>query len=181
MEADPRAQVEAPIRGALTGVMANGIGLVVAVAAIAFVPHALHADLSIRYGAVAAAVVALVGYSVAVRVLALLHGRPSPALRDLAWSRASELDAEDAMLSLLVAGWVPVALALALALLLWPHLTSPDPGVSAAVVVFGVPPVVLAWVLAADAWGDACRDSLARAELESQLRFRSYWATLGRH
>lgn len=178
--ADPRFQVEAPVRGALNGVMVHGIGLVGIVAALAFVPGAVHAAADLRYGAIAAAVVVLVGFAAAVRILAARHGRPDPALRDVAWSKAQELDAEDAMLGLLVAGWVPVALALALGVALWPHLTDPDGALAAAWVVLGVPPVVVAWIAAVDAWGDLCRDSLARAEVESAIRFRRYWAELGR-
>lgn len=79
-------------------------------------------------------------------------------------------------MSLLVAGWVPVALLLALILIAWPPLMDPDGAVALVWMVLGLPPMVVAWILATSAWLDACRDDLARAEHEADLRFRTYWA-----
>ena len=104
--------------------------------------------------------------------------RRRPASR--AWDRAREIDGEDASLGLLVAGWVPAGLILALGLLLWPHLTDPNPALAAAWVVLGLPPFAVAWLFATTTWLDACRDDLARAEHESDTRLRRYWANVGR-
>jgi hypothetical protein len=121
----------------------------------------------------------LVAYALYVRAMAWHAGRPPQAARERAWERAQEIDGEDAALSLLVAGWVPAGLLLAIGLLLWPHLTDPNPAVSAAWVVLGLPPFALAWLFATTTWLDACRDDLARAEQESDIRFRRYWANPG--
>jgi hypothetical protein len=43
-----------------------------------------------------------------------------------------------------------------------------------------VPQIVAAWLFATTAWLDSCRDELARAIGESERRFRSYWANVGR-
>jgi hypothetical protein len=99
--------------------------------------------------------------------------------RALAWDRAKEIDSEDATMGLLVAGWVPVGLALVLVLLFWPNLTDDDPVRAAIWVVMAVPPAVVGWILATLAWLDACRDDLARAEAEAQVRLRTYWSNVG--
>jgi hypothetical protein len=177
---DPRMLVEAPVRGALTGVMARGIALVGTLAVLAFWPALTHADAAVRDGVVAAAVLVLAGYVVLVRVTGLQRGRPPMEARERAWDRAREIDKDEASLGLLVAGWVPAGLLLALALMVWPHLTDPNPALAAAWTVLGLPPVAMAWMMATTTWLDACRDDLARAEQEADLRFRRYWADVGR-
>jgi hypothetical protein len=96
-----------------------------------------------------------------------------------AWHSAREIDAADAMLALAVAGWVPVALAAALVVMTWPHLNDPNPALRGAWAVLGLPPIAAAWILATNAWLLACREGIARAEAESQRRFRGYWANVG--
>ena len=179
MGPDPRSLVEAPVRGALVGVMGRGIALVAVMALLALWPVAARPETAIRDGIAGIALGVLVAYSIYVRVAAWHAGRPPQDARERAWERAQEIDGEDAALSLLVAGWVPAGLLLAVGLLLWPHLTDQNPALAAAWVVLGVPPFALAWLLATTTWLDACRDDLARAELESDVRFRRYWANPG--
>ncbi|HYO43267.1 MAG TPA: hypothetical protein VES19_08730 [Candidatus Limnocylindrales bacterium] len=179
MRDDPRAQVEEPVRGALVGVMGRGIALVALLALLALFPVVARPDVQVRDGIAGVALGVLVAYALYVRVAAWHAGRPSDEERARAWERAREIDGEDAALSLLVAGWVPAGLLLAIGLLLWPHLTDPNPALAAAWVVLALPPFVLAWLLATTTWLDACRDDLARAERESDVRLRRYWANPG--
>jgi hypothetical protein len=177
---DPRMLVQAPVRGALAGLMARGIALVGILAGLALLPALAHPDARVRDGVVIAAVIVLVGYVVLVRTAGLRRGRPPLEARERAWDRAREMDSDDASLGLLVAGWVPAGLLLALALMVWPHLIDANPALAAAWTVLGLPPVAIAWMLATTTWLDACRDDLARAEHEADLRFRRYWADVGR-
>jgi hypothetical protein len=179
MKADPRAQVEEPVRGALVGVMGRGIALVLLMALLALWPVAARPDVPVRDGIAGLAIGILIAYGLYVRAAAWHLGRPPLAARERAWDRAREIDAEDAALGLLVACWVPAGLLLAIGLLLWPHMTDPNPALAAAWVVLGLPPFALAWLFATTTWLDACRDDLARAELESDVRFRHYWANPG--
>ncbi len=180
MDADPRSQVEAPVRGALAGVMGRGLALVGVMALLALWPVVARPDTQARDAIAGIAVGVLAAYGIAVRAMARINGRPPEDARALAWARAQEIDSEDASLSLLVAGWVPAGLVLAIGLLLWPHLTDTNPALAAAWVVLGVPPFALAWLFVTTAWLDACRDDLARAEEESDTRSRRYWANVGR-
>jgi hypothetical protein len=119
-------------------------------------------------------------YVVLAHARRAVHGPVSAEARIEAWDRAKQVEPDDATLALLVTGWVPVGLLVALSVLLWPHLTDPNPALAAAWAVLGVPPVVLAWLLASSTWLDASRDDLARAEGESDAVFRRYWANVGR-
>lgn len=127
-----------------------------------------------------AVVVILFGYAAAVLVDRRLHGRPPEAIRAAAWFKAREIDDADAMLALLVAGWVPVALLAALVVLAWPHLNDKDAATRGIWGAIGVPTLAAAWLIAANTWLDATRDVLARAIVDSERRFRSYWANPGR-
>jgi len=179
MDADPRSLVEAPVRHALAGVMTRGIALVGAVAFLALWQAAAKPEVSVRDGLVMLAVGILVIYSLLVRVLGSVRGRPSPEDRLRAWDRAKEMDSDEAALSLLVAGWVPAGLLLSLVLLVWPHVTDANPALAAAWVVLGIPPIAMAYMVATATWMDACRDDLARAEHESDVVFRTYWSNVG--
>ncbi len=180
MDGDARTKVEEPVRGALVGVMGRGIALVAFMSILALFPIAGRLSPEAASGIAVVAIAILVGYGIEVRILQAVHGRPPEELRQAAWDRAKEIDSDDATLSLLVAGWVPAALLLALGLLLWPHLTDPNPAISAAWVVLAVPPAACAWIVATTSWLDACRDDLARAEAEADTRLRAYWANVGR-
>jgi hypothetical protein len=179
MDADPRSQVEAPVRGALASVMGRGLALVGLMALLALWPVAARPEVAVRDAIAGIAFGVLVAYGIWVRTSAHITGRPPEEARALAWDRAREIDSEDATLGLLVAGWVPAGLLLALGLLVWPHLTDPNPALAAAWVVLGLPPLALAWLFATTTWLDACRDDLARAEQEADTRLRRYWANVG--
>jgi len=180
MSSDPRTLVEAPVRSALAGVMGRGIALAGVVGALALVPMLAHPETAVRDGVAIAVVLVLFGYVVAVHAARLGRPRLPEEARERAWERAKEIDRDEAAVGLVVTGWVPVALFLAMGLLLWPHLTDPNPALAAAWTVLGLPPMAMAWMVATTTWLDACRDDLARAELEADLRFRSYWANVGR-
>jgi len=182
---DPRQRVEAPVRRALASIAVRGVLVVVGVLAVILGPripalrlpgptaHAL-ADAT----AIGVTVV-LLAYSLLVRLVRRIRSRiPDDALAR-AWHAAREIDPPDALLALAVAGWVPVAIGVALLLMTWPHLNDPDPALRGAWAVLGLPPIAVAWILATNAWLHACRESLARAEAESRRRFRGYWANPG--
>ena len=120
----------------------------------------------------------LIGYAALVFGRARAGGPPEEALAG-AWHAAREVDPADALLALGVAGWVPVAIAAALVVMTWPHLNDPNPALRGAWAVLGVPTILLAWILATNAWLHGCRASLADAEAESRRRFRGYWANAG--
>lgn len=180
MDTDPRSQVAAPVRRALATVVVRGLVLVGVVGTLAVLIVAAHPEAAGRDAMTVLAIVVLVVYAVVVRGLRLVRGRPTDEERAVAWDRARELDGDETTLALLVAAWVPAALFLALGVLLWPHLTDADPRTASSWAVFGVGAAGLAWMAMADAWLEAARDDLARAEHESDLRFRGYWANLGR-
>jgi hypothetical protein len=178
MDGDPRSLVEAPVKGALLGVMGRGIALVAMMAMLAAWPMLARPEDEVRDAVIIVAIGTLYGYAVWVRLGQRLRTRLSSEDRALAWDRAKEIDSDDATVGLLVAGWVPVALALVLVLHLWPNLTDEDPVRAAIWVVMAVPPAFVAWLLATLAWLDACRDDLARAEAEAQVRLRRYWSNV---
>jgi hypothetical protein len=150
-------------------------------ALLALWPLAAKPDAGVRDAIAFAGIGVLFAYGTWVRIAERVRtGRPSEEARARAWHRAREIDGDDASLGLLVAGWVPVGLLLATGLLLWPHMTDPDPATAVAWVVMALPPVALGWLMATSAWLDACRDDLARAEHEADARLRRYWAGVGR-
>ncbi len=147
---------------------------------LAALPVSRPLDVGSRDALAIAAPLILLGYVLVVNGARLLRGRVPVTAREAAWAKAREVDEADAWLGRMVAGWVPVGLALALGVLLWPHLTDPNPALACAWAVLGLPPIAIAWLVASSSWLDACRDDLARAEEESEARFRRYWANPGR-
>jgi len=177
---DPRLLVEAPVRRALLWLMVRGAVFVAVIGMLAACPLVMELDVMTCDRLAMAAPVILIGYAVVVHARRFIRGSVGAEARELAWARAREVDADDAWLGLAVTGWVPVALLVALVVLLWPHVTDPNPALAAAWCVLGVPPVVFAWLLASATWLDASREDLARAEGESDAAFRRYWANVGR-
>lgn len=177
---DPREVVEGPVRRELGWLVARGVGLFGAVALLAACPIVGDLGVADRDHLAMAAPVLLLGYVGLVYVRRLALGPTSERAREAAWSRATEVDRDDAMLGRLVVAWVPVGLLLALGVLLWPHLTDPNPALACAWAVLGLPPIVFAWLLASSTWLDAAREDLARAEDRSDALFRAYWANPGR-
>ncbi len=180
MDPDPHSLLAAPVRHALTRLVVRGLALVGATGALAVWIVAAKPDAAGRDGATFLALTLLAAYSIAVRGMRAIRGRPTLEERDVAWERAQELDRDETSLGMIVVAWVPAAVCLALTILLWPHLSDANPQIASAWAVFGVPPAVVAWTLMVATWLDSARDDLARAEHESDLRFRSYWANLGR-
>jgi len=177
---DPRGAIDAPIRRELLWLVVRGLALFIAVAALAVCPVVCALEPATCDALAMAAPALLVGYSLLVHGRRLVVGPVPEDQRELAWVRAREADADDAMLGRLVWIWVPIGLVAALLLLVWPHITDANPALACAWVVIGLPPTAAAWLLASSTWLDSARDDLARAELESDHLFRSYWANLGR-
>jgi len=172
--------VEEPVRRELARLVVRGIALVAVIATLAVLPVVMKLDVLARDELATAAPVLLLAYALASNALRLVRGRATADERLAAWVRAREVDADDALLGQMVALWVPIGLLAALSLLVWPHITDPNPALACAWVVLGLPPITAAWVFASTTWLDACRDGLAHAEDESTVRFRRYWANPGR-
>ncbi len=177
---DPHALVAAPLRHALTSLVVRGIALVGVIGTLAVWIVAAKPDAAGRDAATLLAICLLAVYSVVVRGTRLARGRPALEEREVAWERAQELDRDETALALLVVAWVPAAVWLALAVLLWPHLTDADPKTASTWAVFGIAAAGMAWMVMVSTWLDAARDDLARAERDADIRFRSYWSNLGR-
>ena len=172
--------VEEPVRRELARLVVRGVALVVAIAMLAVLPVVMSLDVPTRDEIATAAPTVLLAYALASNALRLARGRSTADERLTAWARAREVDADDALLGRMVALWVPIGLLAALSLLVWPHITDPNPALACAWVVLGLPPIAAAWAFASTSWLDACRDGLAHAEDESTARFRRYWANPGR-
>jgi len=177
---DPRGVIDAPVRRELQWLVVRGLVLFLAVAALAACPVVCALEAGMCDALAMAAPVLLFGYGLAVHARRLLLGLVPEEQRAFAWTRAQEVDADDAMLGRLVCSWVPIGLLAALILLVWPHITDANPALACAWVVIGLPPITVAWLFASWTWLDSARDELARAELESDALYRSYWANLCR-
>lgn len=176
---DPRHEVEAPVRRALAALVVRGVVLVALVIALVLLPS--HPALGgLRDPATALVPIVLFAVTGLLRMERRVRGRPGDEARAAAWTRARAVDEADTMLALVVAGWVPVALAAALVVLVAPHFSEPDLEVRGAWWGFGIPLLLTAWIVATNAWLDATRDELARACGEADRRFRAYWADPGR-
>lgn len=178
MDADPRSRVEAPVRTALATMVGRGLVVVVGMTLVALWPIVVSSEAVARDAIAVAAVGVLLAYAIVVRLTRRLSGHPDDEALERAWVRAREIDGDDATLGLLVVGWVPVGLLLGMGVLIWSHLTDPNPALAAAWAVFGLPAFVIAWIAATRTWLDACRGDLARAESESDNRLRHYWANV---
>ena len=176
---DPRAVVDAPIRRALWRVVAGGVALAGTMGVLAAVPLAWDLDVDTDDAIAKIAPVLLLGYAAVVQLSRRLQGAASESALADAWDRARLVDPDDALLGRIIAAWVPIGLLMALGALIWPHLTDRNPALAAAWSVLGVPPFVVAWLVASSTWLASCREGLARAEGESDALFRTYWANVG--
>jgi hypothetical protein len=177
---DARALVIAPVSHALTRLVVRGLALVGALGLLAVWMVAAKPGPAGRDAATFLAISLLATYSLIVRGRRIVRGRPSLEERAVAWERAQELDRDETALAMLVVVWVPAAVCLALAVLMSPHLTAPDPRTSSPWAMIGVAAAGMAWMVMVATWLESARDDLARAEHEADLRFRSYWANIGR-
>jgi len=175
--ADPRREIEAPVRRALARLVVRGIAIVLVVLGAVFLPRLLGVASTDELAA-AVPLTMLVGFGAFIRVRNAVRGRPSPELRSRAWLHAREVDPDDAWLALLVTGWVPIGFAVALVLMALPHLSDPRQIHRAAWFALGVPGSAVAWLWAVSGWLDACRDDLARAASDADARLRAYWSGL---
>jgi hypothetical protein len=171
---DPRTFIEAPVLGALNGIVIRAVIGFSLVAAGASFPLLLHLDPPIHQAFHFLVPAGWVVYAALVGALFLL--RPPPPEPDV-WARAAEVDPALARFAqrvsaVMLAGWL---LAFA-AVLVHHHLTSPrEVFVTIGIIV---PLTFAAWLLAAIAWTGSCRATLARAEHEASGRLRRYWSQL---
>jgi len=174
---DPRAQVEAPVRSALTGLIVGGV-ILFAVALIAGlcvrlcgVDHRWR--MITHFGAAAVLLLFLIGTEIHRRL-----SRPiDPTLREEAWMRASQLDQGDAQLASLMVGAVPLGVLVALATMMWPHFHHRVH--LAEEIGLWLPPLAVLWAGFTIRWRSWCRDHLARGITRSEQQLRIYWIAPG--
>lgn len=118
---------------------------------------------------------ALLAAYVAVRTIAGVRKRPQDVD---AWPRAFELAPAATRLARIAVVGTPLAVAIAGASLIEPHLV--DPVDRPWALAIATPALALLWVLATLAWSDDCQGRLAHAATESDARFRAYWSGIGR-
>ena len=92
MDADPRSQVEAPVRGALVGVMGRGMALVAVVSLLALWPIVARPEVAVRDAIAGIVFAVLIGYAAWVLIAQRINGHASEEARELAWDRAREID-----------------------------------------------------------------------------------------
>ena len=177
-DTDPQQIVDAPVRRALLELVVRGVALVAVVLMLVLGPSVPSLAWTRDLANVLLAAL-LFGVAGLVRLERHIRGRPSEPARADAWARARAVDEGDAALGLLIAGWVPVALAAGLVVLVAPHFADADLEVRGMWWAFGIPVLLGGWIVATNGWLEASRDELARALGESDRRFRAYWADPG--
>lgn len=173
---DPRSFVEAPVIGALNGIVVRAVVGFSIVAAFASVPLIARLDEPVHDAFHLLLPIGAVGYSVITGALLLL--RPAPAVPD-AWAGAAEVDPALARFArrvslFMIVGW----LAAVGAVLVHHHLSSPDQVLMT--VLVDVPLTLAVWLAAVFAWNSWCRATLARAQYAASRRLRLYWSDVPR-
>lgn len=173
---DPESFVNAPIVVALNGIVVRALVGFGAVATLTTVPLLIRLDPAIHELVHLALPIGWVAYAIATALFFAF--RPIPADGD-PWRRAAEVDPGLAgmarlMSTIMQVGWV----ACVAAVLVHHHLTSP--ATVLATFIVDIPLLLGVWILAAFAWTQWCRRSLAAAEREWTSRLRSYWARAAR-
>lgn len=169
--ADPRALVQAPIVGALNGVVWRGVIGFAVVAAVAALPLVVHLDDMIHFAAHVALPAGWVAYAVISTIIAMVRrdrvdGDP--------WQAAAEADPSLAAFARMVTGFMIGGwLAAVVGVMVHHHLSTTQDILRTLSV--DLPVLLGAWALASWAWTRASRRSLARAVAASAGRFRAYW------
>ncbi len=172
---DPRESVVEPVRGALAWLILRGAGsFTVAILAVLTTAVDLHGTLHQVGHWLLPSILAGVVFARMLHVL-LTHDRPDGAG---AWGRAREVDAFDTTVAAGMTVIVPIAWLAGLAAILLHHID--DPGMRDAIVSLYGPWILMLWAAATIAWVGDCRERLGRGLAESDRRFRSYWADVGR-
>jgi hypothetical protein len=175
-DSDPRAVVEAPVRLALNGIVLRGmLGFALLALAVAC-PAPLGLDPMVHEAIHLAVPCLLIAVIVLVLGERIVRGRPPEATRDAAWVRAREMAPDEARLAAIAVAALPVALLGSLMALALPHLL--DRSQLPTYVGLWIPLLIILTALTSAAWMDHCRDSIARAVADSEVRFRGYWAGL---
>lgn len=172
-----REGVEAPVRAALGRIIVGGVVLFAAALLAGLCTRLCGVDHHWRpithFGAAGVMLVYLVATAIHRR-----FARPvDPSLREQAWTRAWELDRADAQLASLLVAAVPVALLVALASMVLPHLGYPAH--QAEEIGLWVPPLAMLWCFVTRRWLSQCRDQLARSIARSEEQLRVYWLSPG--
>jgi hypothetical protein len=174
--ADPRSDVLAPVRAALGFLILRGaasfaVAVIAVIATLAHVTGVLQTLTSLLLPGVL--VFVLLARGVHVVLTRKVHSDGTRA-----WQRARELDSSETMLAGVMAIAVPIAWLTGSTAILVRHLA--EPALRAAVASLYAPVLLLVVLAATYAWAGDCRERLAIALAESDRRFRTYWAEVGR-
>ncbi len=168
---DPHAAVAAPVRHALEFLYLRGAAaFAVAAGAVAITAVAPSGELHV-VGHLALPAVLL--FVVVARIVHVAVRR-EPYDGTAAWARAAAIDPGETRLAVAVALVVPIAWLVGGLAILWHH-TADRAGLAAVISVW-LPFGAVLWLAATVAWAADCRERLARAHVESERRFRAYWA-----
>ena len=166
---DPRAEVEAPVRRAIDGlIMRSGVEFGAAVLAVILTIETSEGPLhSVGHFALPGLLLLIL----ATRTVQLVLRRDGVPT-DTAWARAREITPRDAGLATFVTSMVPVGWFVGGGAILLRHVGQVD---LATLVCIVAPLAATLWLITTIAWAQICRDRLARAIEESERRFRKYW------
>lgn len=168
--------VEAPIVGALNGIIVRAVAGFILVAALTSLPLLVHLE-----GAVHEAVHLLLPAGwLAYGVLtgAFLLFRPGYHEGDGdPWLNAAQIDPGHARFARAIALFMVLGWAVSVAAMLVHHHLGTNTAIQRTLLV-DVPIMVSVWGLASFAWTRWCVHALARAEAQSTERLREYWSAV---
>lgn len=173
---DPRSDVDAPVVRALELIVVRGTASFAV--AVLTVLGSVATDRGPLDAVGHLALPTLLVFVAAARAVHVFHARHDPVPEAGAWSRAAEVDPSNARFAAAIAVAVPAAWLIGGAAILLRHAVTRDE--LAAVVGIWGPLGAASWVLATLAWVGDCRERLARSLVESERRFRQYWAEVAR-
>lgn len=168
---DPRQLVQAPIVGALNGIVWRGVVGFALVAGVAALPLVVQLDDTVHFAAHVALPAGWVAYAIISTIVAYLRRQ---RVEGDPWHAAAEADPSLTAFARMVTGFMIGGwLASVVGVIVHHHLSTTQDILRTLSV--DIPVLLGAWGLASWAWTRAARRALARATAESAGRFRRYW------
>ena len=168
---DPRQLVQAPIVGALNGIVWRGVVGFALVAGVAALPLVVQLDDTVHFAAHVALPAGWVAYAIISTIVAYLRRQ---RVEGDPWHAAAEADPSLTAFARMVTGFMIGGwLASVVGVIVHHHLSTTQDILRTLSV--DIPVLLGAWGLASWAWTRAARRALARAIAESAGRFRRYW------
>jgi hypothetical protein len=163
--------VQAPIVGALNGIVWRGVIGFALVAGVAALPLVVHLDDTVHFAAHVALPAVWVAYAVVSVVVALVRRQ---RVEGDPWTPAAEADPSLTAFARMVTGFMIGGwLASVVGVLVHHHLSTTQDILRTLAV--DLPVLLGAWAIASFAFVRASRRSLAQAVVDSADRFRRYW------